>query len=1754
MTSVASLQEAATHLEDALSNCPFRDPLHESLTTLHHALTVAASNLTRLDSPQQWQPTITHIASHTRSVARALSPNSMSPPLQPRLADLSARTVRLQATLHARGFYTAFHPPLAHIAFAHFIATRIAPPPAPSRALCHALCDAMYAPPVLLRMLRAISKHPCTASAILQAVGVADSPRHSVFTPQSADKVAQSVVPSFETLFHLFEQALPSLSTCTNVTAEIRMANFAMRHFLARLFRHTDLPALLHLPPHPCLPKITVNPATCLPTFCASYSIVSDAALLYSAAVSVTLLPCPDASRSCHKTRTIFEEETFRLHTLVHPCLLTFLGAHMPPLRAPPFLSPAPPAAAALFDSAFAVTERMTCALREARNHIVFKTDAPRLRVLNDVALALCHLHGLRQCHGALTADHVLVHIEDGVLHGRAKLDLSHFLVRRLKGVVDQPYVTAFTPPEVFLGKDDGWYTTDVWSFGVLIVFLFQDGRHDHLFENSFAMLRVVAVNAVHALVTKFVSAVRHPECKMLAFDCLQLDPTKRPPVTAVLDRIIAIVESAPAAKAASSSASEKEVCNASSIMQSPLNSPCPKEGLSAQKNVLDQPRTPFMKRRALPVLRPISSGPIENQGVNSDAADVAKEAHPVSRQGDSSKVLGKLLSSRTSPEPPNDETHQTPPQTQKTTLDDPYGCLPTGISEEQEKSIPSGNNEKSVPVPDEPALVQPEPDLSNEPDIGPAPYTHAPASTSEPVAQVSTSRVNGELAKDAHGLPASPLTTPKASTPVPGTQPEATPLPNAELERAMPVPSPQCLSPPWNRLPRPKTRPIPESPESPEPPDKADGPEEPIRQPTGRPLNNDETPEHGGSAARNKPSPFQPACRSMVPKGSAQTRTDQPLATDTSSNPTQNESTEPLFATRSNPFTPGSVQTPVSSPPVVIISDDDDDDGDGDVVRSVPVQSSRRQNKSRRNGNIRSQPMAPLHDDDEDSSGLDEPGQEKTAEKTAEEKKQAEKANFYGKRYFYGTNNVVADVERAFSFFQDAANGGSADGHFNLAGCYHEGRGTTSDQGRADDHYHTAAMGGHLEAQMKLAERFEEIDSNEDKKTALSWYKKAALQNDPLASFKVGYFCEHGIATNRDMDEAIRLYEMSANGECGEAELRLAELYEAGHRVAVDIPRAIEYYKRSAVHGHENAQLALAKFYDQGKLVSKDNAEAAKYYMMASSNGGAVALYEAAFCLEKGKGLKANLSRARAMYEDAADQGMAKAMFRIGLMDANGVNCDVDRKSAIKWWKSAAEHGLTEANLKLGKCAQEGYGMKKSPGEALRFFKKACDKGNAEACVLAGLIYERGEIGKERRIEQAAKFYETGARLGNARAEGLFGQCLLTGCGKRRDVDRAIRYFESAARQGDALSLFELGDCYREGIGVKPDVKKSTLYYEKSAMNGFAEAQVRFADCLLSATGVEKDVGKALQFAEQAIAQKFGGGYRFKGDYFADGLGCPVDKKKAAEWYRKGAERKDDFCIVRLAGLYESGEGVPLNMKIAFSWYSKAANMGCGLSMNNVGVMYEKGDGVKQSFHKAFEHYKKAERLGSVEATSNLGDCYMKGHGISKDVGKAVVLYEEAANNGDRGAKCELGICFYEGNGVVRDYKRAVALFRSAGKDEESEALRRLAVAYVDGCGVEQRDCKEAVGFFQRAVDLGNCEAIVDLAKCFRYGQGVKQNPEKAAGLFKTAVEKGNITAMKHLGNMYHEGIGVALDRTKSVELYKQAHGVLLTAYERGD
>ena len=179
------------------------------------------------------------------------------------------------------------------------------------------------------------------------------------------------------------------------------------------------------------------------------------------------------------------------------------------------------------------------------------------------------------------------------------------------------------------------------------------------------------------------------------------------------------------------------------------------------------------------------------------------------------------------------------------------------------------------------------------------------------------------------------------------------------------------------------------------------------------------------------------------------------------------------------------------------------------------------------------------------------------------------------------------------------------------------------------------------------------------------------------------------------------------------------------------------------------------------------------------------------------------------------------------------------------------------------------------------------------------------------------------------------------------------------------------------------------------------------------------------------------------------------------------------------------------------------------------LGQMYYKGLYVPQSNKKAIECFKLSAKNGSSKAYYFLGE--MASNQIVDEEDKnqpydevAFNYFKQSADLGLSEAYAKIGIVFEQGLlNTVQELDKAAQFFKkSVDIDDNPIGLNGLGNAYFEG-KIYEKNYQKAFEYYQRAINLGNIDALNNAGICYEFGLGTNKDNEMALELYKKAMEK---------------------------------------------
>ena len=144
-------------------------------------------------------------------------------------------------------------------------------------------------------------------------------------------------------------------------------------------------------------------------------------------------------------------------------------------------------------------------------------------------------------------------------------------------------------------------------------------------------------------------------------------------------------------------------------------------------------------------------------------------------------------------------------------------------------------------------------------------------------------------------------------------------------------------------------------------------------------------------------------------------------------------------------------------------------------------------------------------------------------------------------------------------------------------------------------------------------------------------------------------------------------------------------------------------------------------------------------------------------------------------------------------------------------------------------------------------------------------------------------------------------------------------------------------------------------------------------------------------------------------------------------------------------------------------------------------------------------------------------------------------------AETGDPQALYDVGSLYYRGHNVEHSFETAASYFERAADLGVCDAQRHLATLYFTGTGVEQ-SWEKAIKYYTMAADQGDAEAQEQLGRIYAEGLGADQSYENAAVYYELAAQQGQAEAQNSIAGLYLIGIGVEQSYEKALKYYELA------------
>ncbi len=273
----------------------------------------------------------------------------------------------------------------------------------------------------------------------------------------------------------------------------------------------------------------------------------------------------------------------------------------------------------------------------------------------------------------------------------------------------------------------------------------------------------------------------------------------------------------------------------------------------------------------------------------------------------------------------------------------------------------------------------------------------------------------------------------------------------------------------------------------------------------------------------------------------------------------------------------------------------------------------------------------------------------------------------------------VPADQQKAYAYFEKAADQGSPDAHYLLGQIHEKGEGVPITLSEAAYHYRLAALDRHSIALDRLCEIYLASDSS-----------------------------------LRDLDRGI--FWLSLKAQQGNIFTTQTTLRRLGDvcMMKKDYATALKIFTDLLDNGWESLQIIaahrLSVLYENGWGVKKNTSKASRYRERARKAGNPPAMYDTALIYLR----EGNEAKAIQLLTEASKKSHAPALFKLAMINfKNGTASEEQTNQLIS---KAADAGSDEALITLATQTLEQKPGAPSIEDAIQFASRAVNIGNAQA------------------------------------------------------------------------------------------------------------------------------------------------------------------------------------------------------------------------------------------------------------------------------------------------------------------------------------------------------------------------------------------------------------------------------------------------------
>lgn len=651
-----------------------------------------------------------------------------------------------------------------------------------------------------------------------------------------------------------------------------------------------------------------------------------------------------------------------------------------------------------------------------------------------------------------------------------------------------------------------------------------------------------------------------------------------------------------------------------------------------------------------------------------------------------------------------------------------------------------------------------------------------------------------------------------------------------------------------------------------------------------------------------------------------------------------------------------------------------------------------------------------------------------------------------------------------------------------------------------------------------------------------------AAQMGESEAATHLGDLYFYGYGVDTDYEQSYYWFSKAAQSNNAYAQYSIAFMYIKGLFVEKDDTQVIKWMKLAAENGYTEAQKNMGEYYYYGSFgCRRDMKEAIKWYEMGAKSNEPTCVFTLGLIYEEGDGVQKNILKAADWYQKGAQAGIPSCLYNLGKLIINK-EISGEEEKGFNLIQQAAESGYSFAQNYMGRAYRFGWYVNANPVRATNWFTKAAEQNMPDAMCNLGDMYSY-EDGLTIDYEKAFYWYEKAAETKHSRALTELGDMYYAGKGVRQDYQKAMEYYQKACDEGYPYAFYSLGFMYWKGQGTLPDKEKAQEYLSQAAAMG-NESAFQLLNRMDHESEEEKDIDpfarQAYLEAQQALADK--------------------ETEKYINLLSQSANLGYVQALNDLGDLYFNGELAPKHMGKAYEYFLKASQNGSGYGSYSCGFILMKGSSdIPRDIEKGLSMFRLAVDQNYKAATRDLARYYYSLE-TEEDNRKALDYYLQYIeyNPKDTDTLLHIGLIYESGLGVPLNIDLARRYYeRAAEQDETGMAYNFLGGTYMNDEETESNE-RKAVHYFQKAIELGNTNAMFRISYYLHNGKGGLQvDIPREIELLTEASKRGNHQATYRLGLLFEDNeSGMAQNLELSVKYFQLAadNGILAAINKMGE